>query len=833
MSAIYLRIFIIISRHQKGRRLNYERSTVSRGALSAAGPVGTAASVNLPQLMVKTDKVITTCATCAARSLQGDDEEDPTILILSDEIEGTQTNKSHQAKVKGIYCATKSIENCLDDGNKSYEEGTTVDDDDDDNGGDDDYDGDVDGEKDKRKGYFRDKTIKKDTTNQRLTSISPNYKTDTSMSTIPSHAMITNSETTPKRFHGEYYTTEDPLKHTNEFSKDVESNSNNTVSPKTIYRDPLEQKNHLGQTKQQNQQSPTSASVEHNVGGESSLGKQDHSLSQSNAKELKHVSCPKTTTFASSLLPHNNVVEFPPPASGSSDTIHNNTLKQQEQQISEIIKQASTQLTSDLGIRSGAGPEEGAISSSSNAESQSAAAAAAAATTITTETKNPICDNKLRHFSSKSTSLLLRSNTIGSKDRSSHIATTFQSSVGSRPTKQSYTSRTLSNKEVGRAGGVGIGHKAAESGGVRMGTESVPLITKPTSGRPDSLNDNCSQCGGKTLVTLSNSQRSSISSSAVATSTTSQIYRASKVRRSPTSFSTSGQRVVAGGGCNQQQQEPKFTVTTTTYAANSSFIVHKDSNNGSNNNAIGNSSNNGTAYSNSNLGQNYVPASPTSTYEPQRRHIHASAVPQTNTKALVTTLLILGTYFISYVPAIIYQVLTCIDNCPYPLYTISFSRRVLLGAMTTLLLIAKSIIDPFIYSYRMSEIQIAINKYLSKRRSKSSLAASTHQTSQRLNTHNLSLYNSHHHSHLHQHQHQHHHNHHQHYHNTNNSNSNQNINNQSLKQSQQQRQQNNLDNNNQHNNTSSKFKFNNQITQANSSPKILTRDGSISRSIIA
>lgn len=119
-------------------------------------------------------------------------------------------------------------------------------------------------------------------------------------------------------------------------------------------------------------------------------------------------------------------------------------------------------------------------------------------------------------------------------------------------------------------------------------------------------------------------------------------------------------------------------------------------------------------------------------YEPQRRHVHAQAVPQTNTKALVTTLLILGTYFISYVPAIIYQVLTCIDHCPYPLYDISFSRRVLFGAMTTLLLIAKSVVDPLIYSYRMNEIQLAISRYLSKRRSKSATqhGASLH-TSQR------------------------------------------------------------------------------------------------------
>lgn len=122
------------------------------------------------------------------------------------------------------------------------------------------------------------------------------------------------------------------------------------------------------------------------------------------------------------------------------------------------------------------------------------------------------------------------------------------------------------------------------------------------------------------------------------------------------------------------------------------------------------------------------------TYEPQRRHVHASAVPPTNTKALITTLLILGTYFTSYVPAIIMQALTCIDYCPYPVYNIPFNDRVKWGTVTTLLLIVKSIVDPFIYTYRMSEIQVAINRYISKKRSKSSFAASMHQTSQRYTT---------------------------------------------------------------------------------------------------
>lgn len=74
--------------------MNYERSTVSRGALSAAGPVGTAAAVNLPELMVKTDKVVTKCSSCAAKALQDDDE--PTFLILSEEIIGDDDEEEEE-----------------------------------------------------------------------------------------------------------------------------------------------------------------------------------------------------------------------------------------------------------------------------------------------------------------------------------------------------------------------------------------------------------------------------------------------------------------------------------------------------------------------------------------------------------------------------------------------------------------------------------------------------------------------------------------------------------------------------------------------------------------
>lgn len=224
------------------------------------------------------------------------------------------------------------------------------------------------------------------------------------------------------------------------------------------------------------------------------------------------------------------------------------------------------------------------------------------------------------------------------------------------------------------------------------------------------------------MVTVSiASQRSSSSSSAVAPSSSLRSH----LRRSPTSQSHSIN--------TDYRSNQTINVTTPMYSNNQSphhqqnhQHYHRHHNQNCNIDSSLNNNNNNNSTKFPFVSQNF---NSSSTYEPQRRHIHASAVPQTNTKALVTTLLILGTYFISYIPAIVFQVLTCVDYCPYPLYDISFSRRIVLASATTLLLIAKSIIDPFIYSYRMSEIQVAVTRYISKRRSKTS---SMHVTNQRL-----------------------------------------------------------------------------------------------------
>ena len=81
-----------------------------------------------------------------------------------------------------------------------------------------------------------------------------------------------------------------------------------------------------------------------------------------------------------------------------------------------------------------------------------------------------------------------------------------------------------------------------------------------------------------------------------------------------------------------------------------------------------------------------------------------------HTKALYTTLIILGTYLICWMPALFFQVLTCVDGCPYPLFTLSIRKRVILSFINNSLVIIKSMVDPFIYIYRMKEVKLALRR---------------------------------------------------------------------------------------------------------------------------
>ncbi|GFS59747.1 g_PROTEIN_RECEP_F1_2 domain-containing protein [Nephila pilipes] len=78
-----------------------------------------------------------------------------------------------------------------------------------------------------------------------------------------------------------------------------------------------------------------------------------------------------------------------------------------------------------------------------------------------------------------------------------------------------------------------------------------------------------------------------------------------------------------------------------------------------------------------------------------------------NVKAVITTLLILGTYVIGWMPAVLFFVLTCLD-CPIPVTQIQLWVRVHVAIFINSMIVVKSFLDPIIYVARMPEIKGAL-----------------------------------------------------------------------------------------------------------------------------
>ncbi|KAF8763763.1 Beta-4C adrenergic receptor like protein [Argiope bruennichi] len=83
------------------------------------------------------------------------------------------------------------------------------------------------------------------------------------------------------------------------------------------------------------------------------------------------------------------------------------------------------------------------------------------------------------------------------------------------------------------------------------------------------------------------------------------------------------------------------------------------------------------------------------------RQLHKSV------KAVITTLLILGTYVVGWMPAVLFFVLTCLD-CPIPVTQIQLWVRVYVAIFINSMIVVKSFLDPIIYVARMPEIKGAL-----------------------------------------------------------------------------------------------------------------------------
>ena len=99
------------------------------------------------------------------------------------------------------------------------------------------------------------------------------------------------------------------------------------------------------------------------------------------------------------------------------------------------------------------------------------------------------------------------------------------------------------------------------------------------------------------------------------------------------------------------------------------------------------------------------------------RQLHYASISYENNpsggghaKALFTTLLILGTYLICWMPAVLYFAFTCVDHCPFPITQINLKWRIIFSFIANGLVILKALVDPFIYTYRMKEMKSALNR---------------------------------------------------------------------------------------------------------------------------
>ena len=101
-------------------------------------------------------------------------------------------------------------------------------------------------------------------------------------------------------------------------------------------------------------------------------------------------------------------------------------------------------------------------------------------------------------------------------------------------------------------------------------------------------------------------------------------------------------------------------------------------------------------------------------YHPNRRHHHGQSFvvrrSQSHSKALFTTLIILGTYLFCWMPAVVFLAVTCEDGCPYPILSVSPLVRILVSVVCNALVVLKAIVDPFIYTLRMKDVKNAIRR---------------------------------------------------------------------------------------------------------------------------
>ena len=88
---------------------------------------------------------------------------------------------------------------------------------------------------------------------------------------------------------------------------------------------------------------------------------------------------------------------------------------------------------------------------------------------------------------------------------------------------------------------------------------------------------------------------------------------------------------------------------------------------------------------------------------------HNSSQLKSSVKAVVTTLLILGTYILCWMPAVITFIVICFDCTMHP-HHLDWRVHLDLAITTNTLVVLKCLVDPVIYAARMPEIKLALRR---------------------------------------------------------------------------------------------------------------------------
>ena len=95
-----------------------------------------------------------------------------------------------------------------------------------------------------------------------------------------------------------------------------------------------------------------------------------------------------------------------------------------------------------------------------------------------------------------------------------------------------------------------------------------------------------------------------------------------------------------------------------------------------------------------------------------KRDVSKSSISQQNIKAAKTTLIIMLTCTLGWLPAVFTHLLICMEGCAYQLQSFSIESMFIITSISYSLLIFKSFSNPMIFAIRQRNIREALKRLL-------------------------------------------------------------------------------------------------------------------------